>query len=143
MSSKNLLKTLDRKTLTDEVVKILERSILSGIFKPNERLVEREIAERLGVSRVPIREALIRLKTLGLVKELRRDLINLQKVLNTGMIDISQDLKTGESVLVALKGIRRKQLGFCWPEKMWRGRGSKEEVLQQSKRLLEEMILAD
>jgi len=72
MSPKNLLKTLDRKTITDEVVTILERSILSGIFKPNERLVEREIAERLGVSRVPIREAIIRLKSLGLVRELRR-----------------------------------------------------------------------
>ena len=62
---------------------------------------------------------------------------------NTGMIDISQDPKTGESVLVALKGIRRKRLVFYWPEKMWRGHGSKEEVLQESKRLLEEMILAD
>lgn len=72
MPAKDHLKALDRKTLTDDVVRILERSILSGMFKPNERLVEREIAERLGVSRVPIREALIRLKTLGLVKELKR-----------------------------------------------------------------------
>lgn len=72
MSPKDFLKSLDRKTVTDEVVATLEHAILSGKFKPNERLVEREIAERLGVSRAPIREAIIRLKGLGLVRELRR-----------------------------------------------------------------------
>jgi DNA-binding GntR family transcriptional regulator len=72
MSPKDFLKSLERKTVTDEVVATLEDAILSGKFKPNERLVEREIAERLGVSRAPIREALIRLKGLGLVRELRR-----------------------------------------------------------------------
>jgi len=66
-----------------------------------------------------------------------------QGLRNKGMIDISQDPKTEESVLVAVKGIRRKWLVFYWPETMWRERGSKEEVLQESKRLLEEMILAD
>ncbi len=72
MSPKDFLKSLERKTVTDEVVATLEDAILSGKFKPNERLVEREIAERLGVSRAPIREALIRLKGLGLVRELRK-----------------------------------------------------------------------
>jgi len=72
MSPKDFLKNLDRKTVTDEAVATLEHAILSGKFKPNERLVEREIAERLGVSRAPIREAIIRLKGLGLVRELKR-----------------------------------------------------------------------
>jgi len=62
---------------------------------------------------------------------------------NKGMIEISQDHKTGESVLVAVKAIRKKRLVFYWTDTMWRGRGSKEEVLEESKRLLEEMILAD
>ena len=62
---------------------------------------------------------------------------------NKGMIEISQDPKTEEFVLVAAKGIRRKWLMFNFPEAMWRGRGSKEEVLEESKRLLEETILAD
>jgi DNA-binding GntR family transcriptional regulator len=61
------------KTLTHEVVKILEGAILSGDFKPNERLVEREIAEKLGISRVPVREALIQLKNMGLVRDLKRN----------------------------------------------------------------------
>ncbi|OGO02879.1 MAG: hypothetical protein A2Y91_06490 [Chloroflexi bacterium RBG_13_54_8] len=60
---------------------------------------------------------------------------------NRGMIDISQDPKTGEFVLIAVKNIRRKRLVSYWPEIMWRGWGSKEEVLKESKRLLEEMLL--
>ncbi len=62
---------------------------------------------------------------------------------NKGMIEISQDRKTEEFVLVAAKGIRKKWLLFNVPEAMWRGRGSKEEVLEALNRLLEERILAD
>lgn len=62
---------------------------------------------------------------------------------NEGMIEISQDRKTEEFVLVAVEGIRKKWLVCYFPETMWRGRGSKEEVLEESKRLLEEMILAN
>jgi len=62
---------------------------------------------------------------------------------NRGMIEISQDRKTEEFVLVAAKGIRKKWLVFKFPETMWRGQGSREEVLEESKRLLEEIILAD
>ncbi len=61
---------------------------------------------------------------------------------NKGMIEISQDKKTGEFVLVAAKGIRKKWLIFNLPEAMWRGHGSKEEVLKEAKRLLD-TILAD
>jgi hypothetical protein len=61
---------------------------------------------------------------------------------NRGMIEICQHTKTGEFVIVAAKGIRKKWLVFNLPEAMWRGRGSKEEVLEASKRLLEDKILA-
>ncbi len=62
---------------------------------------------------------------------------------NKGMIEISQDPKTEEFVLVAAKGIRKKWIIFNFPEAMWRGRGSKEEVLEESRRLLEKIILSD
>jgi hypothetical protein len=61
---------------------------------------------------------------------------------NRGMIEICQDTKTGEFVIVAARGIRRKWLLFNLPEAMWKGRGSKEEVMDASKRLLEDEILA-
>jgi DNA-binding GntR family transcriptional regulator len=46
----------------------LEGAILTGELKPRERLVEQELAERLGMSRTPIREALRRLEERGLVR---------------------------------------------------------------------------
>ncbi len=61
---------------------------------------------------------------------------------NKGMIEICQDNKTGEFVMVAAKGIRRKWLLFNLPEAMWKGRGSKQEVMEASRRLLEDQILA-
>jgi DNA-binding GntR family transcriptional regulator len=50
----------------------LETAILIGELKPRERLVEFELAERLGLSRTPIREALRRLEERGLVRILPR-----------------------------------------------------------------------
>lgn len=55
------------KTITEKVTKILEDEILSGKYKPGDRLIEREIAERLGISRIPVREAMLRLERWGLV----------------------------------------------------------------------------
>ncbi|MBM4444780.1 MAG: hypothetical protein FJ020_05685 [Chloroflexi bacterium] len=60
---------------------------------------------------------------------------------NKGMIEICQDNRTGEFVMVAAKGIRRKWLLLNLPEAMWRGRGSMEEVLEASRRLLADEIL--
>ena len=46
----------------------LRRLILEGEYGPNERLVEEQLAERLGVSRTPIRQALTMLEAAGLVE---------------------------------------------------------------------------
>jgi DNA-binding GntR family transcriptional regulator len=46
----------------------IEDAILSGQFKPRERLVEMDLIERFGVSRTVIREALKRLEAKGLIR---------------------------------------------------------------------------
>ena len=46
-----------------------------GVYKPGDRLVESELAERFGVSRTPIREALQRLETQSLLSRDGRSLI--------------------------------------------------------------------
>jgi DNA-binding GntR family transcriptional regulator len=48
----------------------LKNAILSGAFESGERLVEHDIAERLRVSRTPVREALRRLESEGIVEAL-------------------------------------------------------------------------
>lgn len=43
-------------------------NIVTGEFKPGQRLVERHLADQFGVSRTPLREAIRRLENLGLVQ---------------------------------------------------------------------------
>ena len=63
-----------RSEQRDAYVLILE-AIDVGIYKPGSRLVESELAERFGVSRTPIREALQRLETQSLLARDGRSLI--------------------------------------------------------------------
>ena len=60
--------------LRDAYALILE-AIDIGVYKPGDRLVESELAERFGVSRTPIREALQRLETQSLLSRDGRSLI--------------------------------------------------------------------
>lgn len=50
-------------------------AIDEGVYRPGDRLVESELAERLGVSRTPVREALQRLETQSLLTRDGRSLI--------------------------------------------------------------------
>ncbi|MBO3752660.1 GntR family transcriptional regulator [Streptosporangiaceae bacterium NEAU-GS5] len=54
-------------TRTDLVADAIREAILSGRIKQGETLVERRLAEQLGVSKTPVREALIGLASTGLV----------------------------------------------------------------------------
>jgi DNA-binding GntR family transcriptional regulator len=58
----------------DAFTLILE-AIEQGDYRPGSRLVESELAERLGVSRTPVREALQRLETQGMLTRDGRSLI--------------------------------------------------------------------
>jgi DNA-binding GntR family transcriptional regulator len=59
-------------TRADEVYGRLREDIVRGVLRPNERLVEAELAERLQVSRTPVRESLQRLAADGLIVSRRR-----------------------------------------------------------------------
>ena len=54
---------------------LLLEAIDTGIYRPGDRLVENELAERFGVSRTPIREALQRMETQSLLTRDGRSLI--------------------------------------------------------------------
>lgn len=69
------------------VADIIRREILAGTLKPNQPLMERNIAQELGVSRTPVREALFALQGEGLVELVPRKYARVRKVSYT---DISQ-----------------------------------------------------
>lgn len=54
--------------LADEVHSLLSRAILDGSLAPGERLRDVELAEQLGISRTPVREAMQRLEAQGLIE---------------------------------------------------------------------------
>lgn len=54
-------------SLPEHVGEILECEILEGELAPGERVTEEGLAARIGVSRTPVREALLRLESQGLV----------------------------------------------------------------------------
>lgn len=56
-----------RSLLRDDVYQALRDAIVDGTFEPGERLRDQELEAWLGVSRTPIREALLRLARVGLV----------------------------------------------------------------------------
>jgi len=58
---------LQRTHLNDQAIELLRDYIISGRFPPGTKLVEREVAELLGISRAPVRDALRELEAEGLV----------------------------------------------------------------------------
>jgi len=68
--------------------------------------------------------------------------VKMRGLKNSGLIEISQDSKRADYVLVMSKGTQRKWLMFNFPEEMWRVRCSKEEVLPVIDNFLNEKILA-
>jgi DNA-binding GntR family transcriptional regulator len=57
----------DYLPLRDVVFNTLRKAILSGDLKPGERLMEKQLAEKMGVSRTPVREAIRKLELEGFV----------------------------------------------------------------------------
>lgn len=64
---------IKHKSLVTTIVENIEEKILDGLLKPGERIIEQELCEELGVSRSPVREALIILENQGfLVRRARK-----------------------------------------------------------------------
>lgn len=67
------MRTVSDHNIAEQVTDELRAAIHSGELAPGDRLVERKLAERLGVSHIPVREALTRLAEERLVtREPRR-----------------------------------------------------------------------
>jgi DNA-binding GntR family transcriptional regulator len=60
--------TLPRSVLADQVKERLLEEILRGRYRPDDRIVETQVARELGTSQAPVREALRGLEAMGVVE---------------------------------------------------------------------------
>lgn len=63
-----MAETGKRRMLGQSAYQVILESIRSGVYAPGDRLLEEEVAERLGMSRTPVREAMGRLQEKGMLQ---------------------------------------------------------------------------
>jgi DNA-binding GntR family transcriptional regulator len=63
---------VEHRPLREIVAERIRAMILGGVFQPGERLIEGHIADQLGVSRNPVREAIRSLEATGLIEVIPR-----------------------------------------------------------------------
>ncbi|WP_221567053.1 GntR family transcriptional regulator [Alkalihalobacillus sp. TS-13] len=97
------------KWAEDELLSIRERAyrylkdlILEGEFKPGDRLIERELATKLNISRTPIREALFRLESQGFVKTVPRKGVIVTNISEEEVIEVFTILSSLEVLAAKL-----------------------------------------
>src|SRR4051794_32152411 len=56
-----------RGSLREQLAGRLQHDVLIGVFQPGQRIIERELISRFGVSSIPVREALQELESRGLL----------------------------------------------------------------------------
>ena len=74
--------------LRDVVFQTLRQAILRGELKPGERLMEIQLANKLGVSRTPIREAIRKLELEGLVLMIPRKGAEVAEITEKNLRDV-------------------------------------------------------
>lgn len=88
--------------LRDVVFNTLRQAILRGELKPGERLMEIQLANKLGVSRTPIREAIRKLELEGLVLMIPRKGAEVAEITEKNMLDVLEVRKALEELSVQL-----------------------------------------
>ena len=88
--------------LRDVVFNTLREAILKGDLKPGERLMELQLASRLGVSRTPIREAIRMLEQEGLAVTVPRKGAEVAKMTEKDMEDVLQIRRALDELAVRL-----------------------------------------
>lgn len=98
--------------LRDVVFNTLRQAILKGELAPGERLMEIQLAEKLGVSRTPIREAIRKLELEGLVLMIPRKGAEVARISEKSMRDVLEVRRSLEELAIELACQRMTQEEF-------------------------------
>ena len=97
--------------LRDVVFNTLRQAILRGELKPGERLMEIQLANKLGVSRTPIREAIRKLELEGLVLMIPRKGAEVAEITEKNLRDVLEVRCALEELAVQLACDRMDEEG--------------------------------
>lgn len=93
-------------SIREHAYNYLKEMILEGELKSGDRLIERELAGKLGISRTPIREALFRLESQGFVKTVPRKGVVVTNISKNEVIEVFTILASLEVLAVKLAAQR-------------------------------------
>ncbi len=99
--------------LRDLVFNTLRQAILTGELKPGERLMEIHLADKLGVSRTPIREAIRKLELEGLVTMIPRRGAEVAQITEKSMSDVLEVRRTLDALCAELACDRISEEGLA------------------------------
>ena len=94
-------------SLVDSVYEQIRRRILDNVWPPGHRALEQEVALALGVSRTPVREALVRLQAEGLVEVVPRHGMRVLPVSPVDMREIYEILTALECMAAEILARRK------------------------------------
>lgn len=105
-SARDALAPLPTITLVDQVVTAIIKAAADGILRPGERIIEADLARRLQVSRVPVREALRQLESKGIVENtpyagMRLMKVNERRIADTLKVRFALEREAVEQLLEA------------------------------------------
>lgn len=107
---------LAEKNFEPESVRAIERirnEIIDGVRQPGSRLVERDLAEELGMSRLPIRDALRVLVSEGLVTPRPRSWATVREFSATDITDLLEVRAALETMAFSLAAQRHTEAGLA------------------------------
>jgi DNA-binding GntR family transcriptional regulator len=114
-----------REGLSESIARALREAVFAGVLMPNERLHQDDISKRFGVSRIPVREALMKLVSEGLAVQLTnrgirvaavtvddfRDIMELRRLLEPHALRLSaphltaSDFAEAEAILAQVRTV--------------------------------------
>lgn len=96
-----------RTSLVDAAYQAVRQRILDNVYPPGHQALEQALAEELGISRTPLREAMIRLRNEGLLEIVPRHGVRVLPLSATDMKEIYETLTALESMAAELAARRR------------------------------------
>ena len=109
--------------LREVVYLTLRKAILKGEFRPGERLMEIALANRLGVSRTPIREAIRKLENEGLVTMIPRRGAQVAEITQeelNNVLEVRQSLEVLAAVRASQRITKEQEKELAAAEKAFR-----------------------